>query len=330
MGSHAVFRRLVHFPGADLHLKGDTLVADDRGVQGLVHVGLGSGDIVLEPAGHQVEQVVDMAQDVIAVGDGVHDDPEGVEIVQLVHGFVLILQLAVDGVDVLNAAIDLALDAHALQPLGDLVLNGLHELVVLILVGGQIIYDFLISLGIQILQGDILQLPFELLHTKTVGQGRVDLHGLRGFGNLLGRRLVFQSAHVVQPVGDFDQDHPDVLAHGHEHLAQIFHLLLLGGGEVDPGQLGDALHQLGHRGAEKLDDFVIAGVGVLQAVMEQGRQDGVGVQADFHYDFRHGQRVDDIGFAALAQLLFVLGVGKTISLVHQGNIRGGRVAGDGS
>ena len=33
--------RAVHLPGADLHLKGDALLADDGGVQRLVHVGLG-------------------------------------------------------------------------------------------------------------------------------------------------------------------------------------------------------------------------------------------------------------------------------------------------
>ncbi len=61
MGGDTVFRSLVHLPGADLHLKGDALRADDGGVQGLVHIGLGGGNVVLEPAGHQIEQVVDMA-----------------------------------------------------------------------------------------------------------------------------------------------------------------------------------------------------------------------------------------------------------------------------
>ena len=35
-------------PGADLYLKGDALPADDGGVEGLVHIGLGGADIVLE------------------------------------------------------------------------------------------------------------------------------------------------------------------------------------------------------------------------------------------------------------------------------------------
>ena len=41
VGCNAVLGHLVHLAGADLHLKGDALVADDRGVQALVAVGHG-------------------------------------------------------------------------------------------------------------------------------------------------------------------------------------------------------------------------------------------------------------------------------------------------
>ena len=64
--------------------------------------------------------------------------------------------------------------------------------------------------------------------------------------------------------------------------------------------------------------------------MQQRRQNGVGVQADLHNDLRHGQRVNDIRLAALAKLLFMLGVGKAEGLVHQLQIRRRGVAGDGT
>src|SRR5699024_4535448 len=127
VGGNAVFRRLVHLPGPDLDLEGDAFGADDRGVQRLVHIGLGGGDIILEPAGHQIEQVVNMTQHVVAVGDGVHNDPEGVDIIQLIHGLPLGLHFPVDGVDVLDPAVGFVADAHTGEPLGDLVLNVAHE-----------------------------------------------------------------------------------------------------------------------------------------------------------------------------------------------------------
>ena len=73
----------------------------------------------------------------------------------------------------------------------------------------------------------------------------------------------------MKPVGNLDEHHPDVLTHGHEHLPQIFHLGLLPGGEIRPGQLGDALHQFGNGGAEELLNFFVGSVGVFNAVVEQ-------------------------------------------------------------
>ena len=47
---------------------------------------------------------------------------------------------------------------------------------------------------------------------------------------LLGQ--VLQRAHVVQAVGELDQDDADVVDHGQEHLAEVLGLALLGGGEA--------------------------------------------------------------------------------------------------
>ena len=51
VGGHPVLRVLVHLVGADLHLEGLAFGADQRGVQGLVAVGLGGGDVVVELPG---------------------------------------------------------------------------------------------------------------------------------------------------------------------------------------------------------------------------------------------------------------------------------------
>jgi hypothetical protein len=51
VGGDAVLRRLVHLVGTDLDLERLARGTDDRGVQGLVHVELGHGDIVFETPG---------------------------------------------------------------------------------------------------------------------------------------------------------------------------------------------------------------------------------------------------------------------------------------
>ena len=98
------------------------------------------------------------------------------------------------------------------------------------------------------------------------------------------------------------------MGHGQEHLPQVLHLLLFLGDVLHPGQLGDALHQIGHRGSELLGDLLVGGAGVLNAVVEQGGNHRVHIQAQVGHNVGHRQGVDDIGLAALAQLAVVLGI----------------------
>ena len=133
----------------------------------------------------------------------------------------------------------------------------------------------------------------------------------------------------MQPVGDLHQDDPDVAAHGQEHLAQIFHLLLFLADILHPRQLGHALHQFGHRRGEELCDLLVGGVGVLDAVVEQGRHDGLAVQVHIRHDLRHRQGVGDIGRAVLAPLVDVLFPGIFIGAAHFLKVRVAVVGMDG-
>ena len=57
-------------------------------------------------------------------------------------------------------------------------------------------------------------------------QRRVDLHRLAGDALLLLDRQGVQRAHVVEPVGELDEDDPDVLGHRQQHLSDVLGLLL--------------------------------------------------------------------------------------------------------
>ena len=310
VGGHAVFRDLVHLPGPDLNLKGIAVVAHNGGVERLVAVGLGSADIVLEPAQYGLVNIVDNAQNVVAVAHVFHHYPEGEQVEDLVDGLVLVEHLPVDGIGVLHAAVYDVLDAQLVQPLVHLVPGALHEGLILGLLGVQLGDDLLIADGVQVFQRQVLQLPLDALHAQTVGDGRVDLHGLQGLLLLLGRGLVLHGPHVVEPVGDLDEDDPDVLAHGKEHLPQVLHLLVFLGGVLDTGQLADALHQVGDGGRKELRHILMGGGCILNDVVEQGGLDGLTVQLQFlRHDLGHGQGMDDIRLAALALLALVALVG---------------------
>ena len=106
VGSDTAFGNLIHLLGTDLDFKDVPGVADDGRVEGLVHVGLGHGDVVLEPARNGLEVGMDVSEDGIAVLLRVGDDPQCHQVIDLVEGVMLVMHLLVDRV-------------YALDPVGD-------------------------------------------------------------------------------------------------------------------------------------------------------------------------------------------------------------------
>jgi hypothetical protein len=74
-------------------------------------------------------------------------------------------------------------------------------------------------------EGQVLQLLAHPLHAHPARKRRVDVHRLMRFLRLLFGRHVADRAHVVQPVGELDEDHAQILGHRHEQLAEVFGLL---------------------------------------------------------------------------------------------------------
>ncbi len=308
----AVFGSLVHVPGADLDLEGDALRADDGRVDGLVAVGLRGGDIVLETARQGLEHVVDVAEDVVAVGNALDDHAEGAEVENFVELLVLRIHLAVDGIDVLDSTGNFALNVPVVEPGLNLVLDGLHEFFEHGHVLLEGVRDFLEADGVEIEQREVLQLPLGLLHAEAVGDRSVDFHRFKGLGALLFRRLVLHRPHVVEAVGDLDHDDADVLRHGDEHLAHVLHLLVLFAGVLDARELGDAFDEVRDRRAELLGDVLIGQRGVLDRIVQEGGDDAVLVREP-HFDavLRRGDAVGHIG-RALAPLLPAVGEDRAV------------------
>ena len=302
VGRNAVFGGVVHLPGADLHLKGDAFGADDGGVDALVHVRLGGGDVILETARNGFEHVVDNTQDIIAVGNGVYDHAEGAEVEDAVERQLLGVHLPVDAVNVLDAAEDGSVDPFLLEADADLFLHAVHERFQFGHAPIQRLGDFFISLGVEILEGEIFQFPLGTLHAQPVRDGSVDLHGLQRLAALLFGRLVIHRAHVVHTVGDLDEDHADVLGHGQEHLAQVLHLLVFLAGVLYTGQLGDAFHNVGYRAAELTGDVFMRETGVLDHIVQESGDDAVFVKPHVCRNVRRSDTVCDVWAAVFALL----------------------------
>ena len=95
VGGDALLRPFVHRPRPDLDLDPLSVGTDHGRMEGLVVVGLGHGDIILEPPGNRFPEGMDHAQRLIAVLFlvRIEDDPEGRQVIDLVKIDVLLLHL---------------------------------------------------------------------------------------------------------------------------------------------------------------------------------------------------------------------------------------------
>ena len=103
---------------------------------------------------------------------------------------------------------------------------------------------------VEVVEGEVLEVALDPRHAQAVGDRRVDLQRLaRDAPARLGRQ-VLERLHVVQPVGELDQDDPDVLGRGQDHLAEGLGLRLVAAHVRVAADLGDAVDQLGDLLAE--------------------------------------------------------------------------------
>ena len=96
-------------------------------------------------------------------------------------------------------------------------------------------------------------------------QRRNDFQRLAGLARLLLRWQESHGAHVVQPVGDLDHQHPRIAGHREDHLADG--LALGRGAQRHLVQLGDTVDEVADLGAELLGQRLERVAGVFDRVM---------------------------------------------------------------
>jgi hypothetical protein len=126
---------------------------------------------------------------------------------------------------------------------------------------------------VQGLEGEVLELPLDLEDPQAMRERRVDLERLGRLRLLLRPGEDPERSHVVQSVGQLDDQHPDVARHRHDHLADVLGLLLLARAVLDLVELRHPVHESGHLVAELSLDDLQAHVGVLDDVVEERRDE---------------------------------------------------------
>ena len=85
---------------------------------------------------------------------------------------------------------------------------------------------------------------------------------------------VLQRAQIVQAIGQFDENDPDVLGHGHNHLAEALCLTFLTASELQLAELGHPLHQDGHIVAKQLCDLLGRDASIFDRIVQQRTGNG--------------------------------------------------------
>ena len=183
----------------------------------------------------------------------------------------------------------------------------------LLLAVGAAVGDHRLDLGVlarvEDLEREILELPLDGVDTEPVGERRVDLERLLRLLHLLLLAEVLDRAHVVEPVGELDQDHAHVLRHRHDHLAVVLRLRLLAALEADPGELGDAFDEQRDVRPECGAELVEIGVGVLDHVVQQRGGNRLLVEVELRADQGHAERMVDERLAGAPHLTAVGALG---------------------
>ena len=307
---------MMHVARAELEFNRRAVGTDQRGVQGLVAVHLGDGDVVLELAGHRAEQLVQRAQRQIALGQRMDHDAEAVDVQHVRERLLLVDHLAVDAEQGLFAAADLGFDArggqggaHGIGDLGDdlatIAARGQHGLV-----------QHLVAVGVHRGKAQVLQFAEQQVKAQPVRDGRVDVQGLAGDAAALFGIDRVQRAHVVQPVGQLDEDDAHVARHRQQHFPEAFSLLFRLGGEIQAVQLGQAIDQFRDFGAESFGQLVLGDALVFHHVVQQGGRQRVDVELPARADFRDGDGMRDVGRSAGAELAQVRLVREAIGFAH--------------
>ena len=134
---------------------------------------------------------MDHAQHRIAVLDGIHDDPYGKQVIDLIQRLILVYHLPVNTEKVLDPAVHGGFDPRLLDMRLHLVHNRLYISFPNALSGIDLIHQIIVSLRLQIFQGQIIQLHLDLTDAQPVCDGGIDIQRLSCDPLLLFRRHIF-------------------------------------------------------------------------------------------------------------------------------------------
>ena len=309
-GGEAAFGVFVHFFGADLEFDDFFVGGDDGGVERLVTVLLGFGDVIFNAFVHEGVEGVEQTESEVARGDVGDDDAEGGEVVDFAEVLVVLGEFFVEGVDGFDAAGDFGGDFFFVEEVFDFLFDLFEGFGGLLVVLFDEVFEVFETAGVDVGESEVGEFDAEAPHVEAVGEWGEDFQSFEGDFLLFVGWECGESTSVVEAVGEFDDEDANVVAGGNHEAEEV----VFGFGEVgvefvhvfaDFAEFSDAVDEEGDGFAEFGFDVFEREVGILDGVVEDAGDDGVFVHVPFFEDFFDGERVVDVGFAGFAELVFV-------------------------
>ncbi|MNS89134.1 hypothetical protein D3C72_1231380 [compost metagenome] len=205
---------------------------------------------------------MDDAERGVAVAHFRHQHAHGTHVIDLAELQTLALHFAPDRIDVFGPAADVGIDAGGLQFVFQLAHHVADEALAIQSPLMEQLGDLLVLVRFQVTEGQVFQFPLDMTDTQAMGQWRVDVEDFTGHTVALFVVGGFHRTDRARAFGQFDQGDANVVDHGHQHLAQVFHLALGAQHQgfsrtqavADRGHALHAVDELGHHRTEALAD----------------------------------------------------------------------------
>ncbi len=317
----------MHFLGANLNFKRLAGV-NHGGVQRLIEVRPGHGDVVLEAAGDGAPNLVNHAERCVTILHRVRDDANGEQIENLIERALLLLNFQVQRVDALDASLHFGWDSAFDHFVANRFLHVVKKAVEDFLLVGEFFLQFEKSFRFEIAEGEIFELAADEAHAKPVGDRRVNIERLAGDALLTLGIEIFERAHVVKTVGEFHHDHANVVDHGEQHLADVFGLARLWSEKIEAADFRGAFDQARDVRTKLHGNLFERNLCVFDDVVKQRGAERSDVELHVREKMRHFHRMRKIRLAGKARLRLVLLSGEIVGAAKEFEIVAGTVAAD--
>ena len=147
---------------------------------------------------------------------------------------------------------------------------------------------------IEITERQIFQLPLDTGNPQAMSQGCVNFHCFSRNPLLLILAQMLERPHIVETVCQFDQNNPNILRHGHQHLTVIFCQLLLVGFVLDLTQLGNPIYDHAYIRPKLSFQIIQRRTGILDHIMKKAAGNRYCVQLELGQNPCHLNRMHDI------------------------------------